>query len=122
MSEFEKSSCRDCEQNCCRNFYIVLEEVRDRDWIKWLSYHKGVRIIKHGKGKLQVWFDYPCSHLTEDGSCAIYSTRPKLCRDFVCPKSEDGVKPAGKKRFWPFSILVLAPLLQLLLHPSLWTP
>ncbi|MGV8122210.1 MAG: YkgJ family cysteine cluster protein [Candidatus Xenobiia bacterium LiM19] len=121
MSDFNKSSCNECGENCCRNFYIVLEEVRDRDWIRWLSYHQGVRIVNHGKGKLQVWFDYPCSHLQEDGSCAIYRRRPKLCREFVCPKSEKEEKPVKKKRFWLFSILPPALLLLLLLL-SLWTP
>lgn len=78
--------CITCETNCCRNFFIILEDVKDKDWIKWLSYHRGVTIKNIDKHKIQVWFDLPCEQLGEDNRCRIYNKRPKMCRKFKCEK------------------------------------
>jgi uncharacterized protein len=93
MNSFNKSICKECQENCCKKFYIILEEVKDRDWIKWLSFHQGVTIKKLGARRLEVWFDLPCSHLGEDQSCQVYEKRPQICRKFTCEKLQD---PAGK--------------------------
>lgn len=29
------------------------------------------------------WVDAPCRHLTAEGACAIYQTRPQACRDYL---------------------------------------
>lgn len=93
MTAYENSLCRDCEENCCKKFYIIFETVPGDDWLKWLSYHEGVSIVKMAGGHVQAWFDYPCTHLTPDGSCRIYNKRPRLCRRFTCPKQ----KPEEKR-------------------------
>ena len=107
MKEFDEGICHNCEENCCRNFYVVLEDVTDRDWITWLSYHQGVTIKKQQGKRIEVWFDYPCTHLNEDGACAIYQKRPKICRRFTCEKmeklhqAENNEAVSGKKMWWP---------------------
>ncbi|MDQ7824907.1 MAG: YkgJ family cysteine cluster protein [Candidatus Eremiobacteraeota bacterium] len=95
METYGESPCQGCDTNCCSNFYIILEDVKDRDWVQWLSYHRGVTVKKLKGRSLQVWFDSPCTHLKEDGSCAIYRKRPRMCRDFTCEKLP---APEGKKR------------------------
>lgn len=77
--------CAHCEQNCCTQFFIILEEIKDKDWLRWLSYHKGVKIVDLGQHKIQVWFELPCTKLDENMRCTIYPKRPKLCRKFKCP-------------------------------------
>jgi Fe-S-cluster containining protein len=84
--KFEESPCFGCPTNCCRKFFIILEDVRDREWTRWLSLHRGVAVRRIGWRKLEVWFDNPCRNLREDGSCAIYVTRPKTCREFICER------------------------------------
>jgi len=84
----DNNICVSCETNCCRNFFIILEGIKDKDWLQWLSYHKGVKIEKLGKDKVQVWFELPCFHLGEDNRCKIYKKRPKMCRKFKCEKMQ----------------------------------
>ena len=85
MARFEDMPCASCKDHCCERFFIILEDVRDKDWIRWLSYHRGVRVDRIDSRNIQVWFDSPCEHLREDRSCGIYSKRPDVCRKFVCP-------------------------------------
>ncbi len=84
MNDFKRSKCASCPDHCCKKFFIILEGVTDKDWIKWLSYHKGVKVDKLDANNIQVWFDYPCGQLKEDGSCGIYKKRPDVCRNFRC--------------------------------------
>lgn len=90
MTKFEDSPCGSCSDHCCEKFFIILEGVNDKDWIKWLSYHKGVKIKRLDSKNIQVWFDYPCEHLKPDRSCGIYMKRPGVCRKFECPYKEKG--------------------------------
>jgi hypothetical protein len=91
--------CGDCQDNCCKRFFIILEDIRDRDWMKWLSFHRGVSIEKLGGRRIKVWFDYPCNHLRDDNSCDVYEKRPRMCREFRCEKL-DALPPEKKKRSW----------------------
>ncbi len=98
MNTSSHGICSECGDNCCKKFYIILEEVKDRDWIKWLSYHKGVTVKKLGGKRLEVWFDLPCAHLDDDNLCAIYEKRPQICRKFTCEKLQGASGNAGQKK------------------------
>ncbi len=53
----------------------------DFDHLLWQISHKGVSIYKDTDG----WFllvEAECNHLKKDGGCAIYETRPQICRDY----------------------------------------
>jgi len=87
MSGFEESACYGCGEKCCSRFFIVLEGVKDEDWVRWLSFHQGVVVKKLKKHKYEVWFDLPCRNVRDDGSCSIYEDRPRVCRSFTCGPS-----------------------------------
>jgi uncharacterized protein len=98
-NSYGTSPCRDCSDNCCRKFFIILEDIKDRDWMKWLSFHQGVTVEKLGGKRIKVWFNYPCAHVLDDGSCAVYQNRPRMCREFTCEKL-GSPESSHKKRGW----------------------
>lgn len=70
--------CRKCKGKCCRmlDLQIVLT---DKDFIKWLGFHKDVMIDVDGR--LVIF--RKCRFLNGEGKCVIYDERPKICRDFM---------------------------------------
>jgi Fe-S-cluster containining protein len=80
--------CQSCGK-CCMAMTFDGGEVDDDalDQIRWLELH-GVRVDYHRRRGLTSYyytFPTPCSQLQVDAgrySCAIYDTRPKMCRDY----------------------------------------
>lgn len=69
---------------CCS--YIALEiddpsTLRGATDILWYLYHQGVAIYFDGD-EWMVQLDTRCRHLQDDNRCAIYETRPQICREF----------------------------------------
>jgi Fe-S-cluster containining protein len=60
------------------------------DHLEWARYH-GLKITfrddREGKRLWGIELDVPCKHLQEKEagktSCAIYETRPQMCRDYT---------------------------------------
>jgi Fe-S-cluster containining protein len=53
----------------------------DFDHLLWQVSHEGIEIYKDEDG----WFlllQGKCEHLLENGACAIYETRPQICREY----------------------------------------
>ena len=80
--------CKRCGA-CCRRGMVDLPNVPfhadAHELGRWLSYH-GLQVTEN-QGHLAILLPQPCQHLVEqDGkcSCAIYSTRPAMCRDYLC--------------------------------------
>lgn len=46
---------------------------------------RGARDLGEGKIELR----HRCDQLLDDGRCAIYAERPKICREYDCSKRED---------------------------------
>jgi Fe-S-cluster containining protein len=77
--------CHSCGAACCRYIAAALappRDVGDRDLIHWYLSHTAVCIYidKDGDWWIQVATD--CRHIVADGRCAIYETRPQLCRRY----------------------------------------
>jgi len=75
--------------------FINLNEPLDdtKEIAKWLGYHHCTPMAYPGKTgpTLAVNIPLTCKHLTcKDGvySCNIHETRPKVCRDYFCPRAK----------------------------------
>jgi Fe-S-cluster containining protein len=85
MNSFKrKGSCppQRCKGQCCSflGFSIPVEGV-DTNPIEEFYRTRGVKMINDGD-VLSLFFDQKCQHLTDEGLCAIYDSRPQVCRDF----------------------------------------
>ena len=87
-------SCKRCGQ-CCLGAYIALYSIKvdddKQEFGRWLNYHS-VRIgqMPTDEGDvLLVKISTTCHHLkfnkkTKEAFCAIYETRPQICREHYC--------------------------------------
>ena len=76
--------CDYCTAKCCRYFALPIEQPTDEgDWefIRWFLMHEGATLFKED----DVWYllqHAVCRNLQSDNRCAIYDTRPQICRDY----------------------------------------
>jgi Fe-S-cluster containining protein len=73
-----------CGARCCRYVALPIDAPRTKrdfdDW-RWYLSHEGVTIYKDGN----VWhlaFETRCRNLLPDNRCAIYDTRPAICKEY----------------------------------------
>jgi len=83
--------CRECRGSCCR--YIALEIdtptcKSDYDKIRWYLLHRDVSVFVDHDSVWHIEFQTPCEAQDQENRCAIYSDRPKICRDYAV---EEGV-------------------------------
>ncbi len=80
-TENKCSLCRNSQ--CCTYITQQLDTPRSMaefDTLLWQLSHRDVQAYKDEDG----WFlliNNPCQHLLQGGGCAIYETRPQICRD-----------------------------------------
>jgi Fe-S-cluster containining protein len=89
LTAAEKSElCQQCGR-CCMAMTFEGGELDEEayDQIRWMELH-GLRIDYYRRRGVVSWFytmATPCSQLRNDEgrySCAIYETRPQMCRDY----------------------------------------
>lgn len=78
LKELKGKVCNLCG-DCCRGFSLPAHNL-STDYKTYLSYHENVEIRIY-EGKPIIYFNNVCKHLTEDNKCAIYETRPQICKD-----------------------------------------
>ena len=69
---------------CCGYVAIEIEPpntVSHATQILWYLYHQQVSIYFDG-GEWMVQFETRCQHVLDDNRCAIYETRPMICREY----------------------------------------
>jgi len=94
--------CLACTQ-CCHYVAIEVdtpESRRDFDNIRWYLYHPGIEVYIDQEDTWNVLFHSRCENLEADGKCAVYETRPAICREFdntSCEPNND--EPAEKVIF-----------------------
>ena len=76
--------CKNClPAKCCTYFSVEIdapETRKDHEAMLWQIAHKGVSIYIYRKA----WYlmvDTVCGFLTPENKCAIYETRPYICRE-----------------------------------------
>ena len=82
--------CSCCTAKCCRYFALPLDTPttrQDFDHLRWFLLHdRAAAFIEDDTWYLLV--HTPCKHLRDDNLCAIYETRPKVCREYTTAKCE----------------------------------
>jgi Fe-S-cluster containining protein len=82
--------CSYCPAKCCRYFALPIDTPsswKDFDFIRWFLLHGETSVfIEDGHWYLLV--HTPCKHLQADSRCAIYATRPQICRDYSTDNCE----------------------------------
>lgn len=74
------TDCKQCGE-CCKDIILPLRLQKDPQIFEWLKARGfGLRVGKF------LWAQIPlaCQHLTEDNLCAIWETRPKVCKGTGC--------------------------------------
>jgi len=80
----KKSLCDRCTGLCCRYFALPIEipETReDYDDIRWYLCHEGVSVFVED-GDWYINIENKCRKLDRENRCAVYTQRPRLCRDY----------------------------------------
>ena len=95
--------CFQCVQ-CCT--YVAIEidtptTMKEYDYIVWYLYHQNVSVFVDWEGSWFIKFETRCEHLTPQGLCGSYSSRPVICKEFDWRECENRVKsePADKWLF-----------------------
>jgi Fe-S-cluster containining protein len=81
--------CRACNGLCCRHIALEIdppEAKADFDTIRWYLMHENVKVGMDHSGEWLLEIPLVCRHLKKN-SCAIYPTRPDLCRKY--PGNDD---------------------------------
>ena len=88
--EKDGGPCHLCNASCCRYFALQIdtpEDKEDYDHVRWYLAHEGIAVwVDDGDWYLEV--RTPCRHLQGDNTCAIYETRPQICRDYGLPGAD----------------------------------
>jgi uncharacterized protein len=77
-------SCHRCSGLCCRYFALPIETPtnwKDFDDMRWYLAHENISIFVE-KGDWYLNVHNRCQYLAADHRCAIYETRPKICRTY----------------------------------------
>ena len=85
IPDLQKNKCSRCTQSvCCSYMTEALGTPRskvDFEHLLWQVSHQGVEAYKDESG-WYLMFHGRCEHLQADGVCAIYASRPQICRDY----------------------------------------
>ena len=79
-----KSLCEKCSSMCCRYIALPCDAPKDCesfDEIRWFLMHDGVSVFVTD-GQWYVSVATRCKHLTDEGMCSTYQTRPQICRQY----------------------------------------
>ena len=82
--------CQYCTAKCCRYFALPIDTPtrrKDFEFLRWYLMHGEASIFVEGK----TWYlmvHAVCRNLQDDHRCAIYETRPQICRDYSTKNCE----------------------------------
>lgn len=80
----ESEICVKCH-GCCMYVTVPLDSPRSKsakDIFRWYLLHQNVEIYIDHDRQWQILFKTPCNQLLANGMCAIYETRPQICKDY----------------------------------------
>ena len=82
--------CEYCTAKCCKYFALPIETPtsrKDFDFIRWYLLHDRATVFVEDED----WYllvHTECKHLESDNRCAIYETRPQICRSYSTKNCE----------------------------------
>lgn len=74
--------CQKCGK-CCISFNFSMRNI-NTDLKELLEAHYDKKMEE-----MTFVIDHKCEQLKEDNVCAVYETRPKICREFWCEKAKN---------------------------------
>jgi Fe-S-cluster containining protein len=75
--------CSQCGDKCCRYVATQIDAPTckgDYDNIRWYLRHQNVNVFVDHEDDWYIEFVTDCECLADDGGCAEYETRPRICR------------------------------------------
>ena len=90
------SLCDHCTAKCCRYFALPLETPtteEEFEYIRWFLLHDRAAVFTE-EGSWYLLVHTECKHLQADNRCGIYTTRPRVCREYSthdCEYEDDWV-------------------------------
>jgi len=93
LKEAKGKVCNKCGK-CCVGFHLPVKTL-SQDQINYFSYHENVEVQTLEGGQLSLFFNNKCKHLAKDNLCAIYETRPDVCRDAYTKNRQGVIFPEG---------------------------
>ena len=81
--EMNRIKCQDCEHLCCNYITVKIPAPRtilDFDGLLWQLSHENIKAFRDHTGWHLMIYN-KCSHLKNNGECAIYDDRPITCRE-----------------------------------------
>lgn len=109
--------CDHCAGKCCRYFCLQIDTPTtwdDYDSIRWYLAH-GQTLVYVDKKKWYLVVFTRCKYLRSDNRCAIYHSRPKICREYSTSECEYDTDWTFEKTFetpeqiWEYAEAVLRP-------------
>jgi len=109
--------CDFCTGKCCRYFSLPIDEPRnwdDYDAIRWYLAH-GQTIVYVHEEQWYLMVLTTCQYLLPDNRCAIYLSRPKICREYTTDACEYDDPSSFEKLFetpeqiWEYAEALLPP-------------
>ena len=93
---------------CCSYIAVAIDapdSVRSATEILWHLYHDHVSVYRDSDDEWMVQFETRCRHLQPDNKCAIYETRPPICRTYSEVTCEVNADDEGTSFYAPDAFL-----------------
>ncbi len=77
--------CEECGARCCRYIATGIDTPtckRDYDHIRWYLMHEKMHVFVDHENDWYLEVETPCEFLDEQGRCANYHDRPRICRKY----------------------------------------
>lgn len=84
------SPCEFCNGRCCRYFALPIDtpgNYQEFDYLRWFLTHENASVFRDDE-TYYLLVHSKCRNLDDQNRCKIYSTRPKICRDYSSEKCE----------------------------------
>lgn len=106
-SQRVKVDCLSCAL-CCTYIAVGIDGPRNAKAateILWHLYHHDVSVYCDGDDEWMVQFETRCQNLLPDNRCAIYETRPHICREYSEESCEINAEGEGLTFYAPGEFL-----------------
>lgn len=93
---------------CCTYVAVEISEpssIKSATEILWHLYHERVSVYRDANDDWLVQFETRCRHLKDDNKCAIYETRPHICREYSEESCEVNAEDEGQTFYTPAAFL-----------------
>ena len=107
VGERKQVGCLSCAL-CCSYIAVAIDgpvSVKAATEILWHLYHDYVSVYRDSDDEWMVQFETRCRHLQDDNKCAIYETRPHICRTYSELTCEVNSDDEGTNFYSPESFL-----------------